>query len=83
MKYMEKLGLRDFSGISLPDESLNLAFSLPYPIFYNDGKINAKKKTYFDQLNKINWLINALQSHFGEMMWNNQLLLPEKLYTPI
>ena len=50
MKYLEKLGLRDFSGISLPDESLSSAFSLPYPIFYNDGKCIMEKNTYFDQL---------------------------------
>jgi hypothetical protein len=53
MKYMEKLGLRDFSGISLPDKSLNSAFLLPYPIFYNDGNSSAKKRTYFDQLNNL------------------------------
>lgn len=53
MKYMEKLGLRDFSGISLPDKSLNSAFSLPYPIFYNNGNSSAEKKTYFDQLNNL------------------------------
>ena len=54
MKYMEKLGLRDFSGISLPDESLSSAFSLPYPIFYNDGKCIMEKNTYFDQLSNLN-----------------------------
>jgi len=53
MKYMEKLGLRDFSGISLPEKSLNSAFSLPYPIFYNDENSSAEKKTYFDQLNNL------------------------------
>jgi len=53
MKYMEKLGLRDFSGISLPDKSLSSAFSLPYPVFYNDEDNFTKKSTYFDQLNDI------------------------------
>ena len=33
-RYMEKVGLRDFSGISLPDESLSLAFLSPYQVFY-------------------------------------------------
>ena len=53
MKYLEKLGLRDFSGISLPDESLSLAFSLPNPVFYNDSKCTAKNNTYFDQLGNL------------------------------
>ncbi len=50
MQYMEKVGLRDFSGISLPDEHLSSAFLSPYPIFYKDGKSISEKKTYFDQL---------------------------------
>ena len=54
MQYMEKVGLRDFSGISIPDESLNSAFLLPYPIFYEDGKSINKKNTYFDHLNNLN-----------------------------
>jgi len=54
MKYLEKLGLRDFSGISLPDESLSSVFSLPNPIFYNDGKFIAEKNTYFDRLGNLN-----------------------------
>ncbi len=53
MKYMEKLGLRDFSGISLPDKSLSSALSLPYPVFYNDEDNFSEKSTYFDQLNDI------------------------------
>jgi hypothetical protein len=53
MKYMEKLGLRDFSGISLPDKLLNSAFSLPYPIFYHEGNPSVEKETYFDQLNNL------------------------------
>ncbi|NMB97751.1 MAG: hypothetical protein GYA02_14255 [Clostridiaceae bacterium] len=31
MRYLEKLGLQDFSGISLPDESLSSALSLQPP----------------------------------------------------
>ncbi|MDF9408807.1 MAG: hypothetical protein A4E52_02183 [Pelotomaculum sp. PtaB.Bin013] len=54
MKYMEKLGLRDFSGVSLPGKSLDSVFSLPYPIFYNDGNNTTENKTYFDQLNDSN-----------------------------
>lgn len=50
-KYLEKLGLRDFSGISLPDKSLSSAFLLPYPVFYNDEDNFTEKSTYFDQLN--------------------------------
>lgn len=53
MDYMEKIGLRDFSGISLPDRSLNSVFSLPYPIFYNDENKSAVKKTYFDQFDNL------------------------------
>lgn len=34
MKFTEKLGLRDFSGISLPDKSLAVGFSMSYPVFY-------------------------------------------------
>lgn len=53
IKYMDKLGLRDFSGISLPGKPLNLAFLLKYPIFYNyDNSIN-EKKTYFEQLDDV------------------------------
>lgn len=53
MQYMEKVGLRDFSGISLPDESLCPEFIQPYPIFYEDGKSISRKKTYFDQLGEL------------------------------
>jgi hypothetical protein len=53
MEYMAKVGLRDFSGISLPDESLSLVFSSLYPIFYKDGKSIDDKKTYFDRLNNL------------------------------
>ncbi|MCW3490219.1 hypothetical protein [Dethiobacter alkaliphilus] len=49
LKYMEKVGLRDFSGISCPDESLYYMFSRQYPVFYNDSK-SGLKSTYFDQL---------------------------------
>lgn len=35
MKYMEKLGLRGFSGISLPDDFLASVFTSSYPIFYH------------------------------------------------
>lgn len=48
MRYMERVGLRDFSGISSPKESLFSAFTLPYPIFYE-----SEKKTYFDQLTEL------------------------------
>lgn len=48
--YLEKVGLRDFSGISLPDEALSPAFLFPFPVFYDDGTIKRDKKTYFDQL---------------------------------
>lgn len=58
MNYMEKLGLRDFSGISLPDKLLNMLFSLPYPVFYNDAeKVIAEKKTYFDQLSDLGIIV--------------------------
>lgn len=53
MEYMEKVGLRDFSGISLPDASLSAALSLPYPIFYYKGNSINEKTTYFDQLNNL------------------------------
>lgn len=52
MLYMEKVGLRDFSGISLPDESLSAAFASPYPVFYEEAK-NNNKNTYFDHLNNL------------------------------
>lgn len=47
-QYMEKVGLRDFSGISLPDESLSSALMPPYLIFYKDEKSIDAKKTYFE-----------------------------------
>lgn len=50
MKYMEKVGLRDFSGISLPDESLSTVFSLPPPVFHSDDGSSDKRETYFGQL---------------------------------
>ncbi len=50
MLYMEKVGLRDFSGISLPDEHLSAAFLSPYPVFYNGGICVKEKETFFDQL---------------------------------
>lgn len=50
MKYLEKLGLRDFSGISFPSESLNEEFSLSGPVFYRDKLTDREKKTYFDKL---------------------------------
>lgn len=54
IKYLEKLGLVDFSGISLPPKSLIADFSVSYPIFYNEGKSALIQKTYFDHLNDIN-----------------------------
>lgn len=50
IEYLKKLGLRDFSGISLPDESLNAAFSSQYPIFYRDKFGDKKISTYFNQM---------------------------------
>ena len=50
MKYLEKLGLRDFSGISFPTESLNEEFLLPGPMFYRGKLTDREKKTYFDEL---------------------------------
>lgn len=56
-KYLEKVGLRDFSGISLTEESLDPVFLSPFPAFFMAEKIAEKKKktvekkkTYFDQL---------------------------------
>jgi len=51
MEYLERLGLRDFSGISLPPESLAEEFLLPSPVFYSDKLIHKKKKIFFDNLN--------------------------------
>lgn len=50
IEYLKKLGLRDFSGISLPDASLNAAFSLQYPVFYGNKFGDKKKNTFFDQM---------------------------------
>lgn len=50
LQYMEKVGLRDFSGISFPDESLGPVFISPYPVFYNCGEDITEKTTYFDRL---------------------------------
>ncbi|WP_378956711.1 PD-(D/E)XK nuclease family protein [Pelosinus sp. sgz500959] len=50
MKYLEKLGLRDFSGITLPSKSLISGFSHNYPIFYQDEEIQDESKTYFSSL---------------------------------
>ncbi len=49
MQYLEKLGLRDFSGFSIPDEYLYSTFLSPYPIFYNEST-GIKNNKYFDQL---------------------------------
>jgi len=54
MRYLEKLGLRDFSGITLPDKSLSLAFSSSYPVFYMHDGINSESKKYFDLLADVN-----------------------------
>ena len=48
--YMDKLGLRHFFGISLPDNSLISTLSLKHPIFYN---YKNKKQTYFDELEDV------------------------------
>ena len=50
IKYLDKLGLRDFSGISLPHESLVEEFLLQRPVFYRDTLANKEKKTFFDNL---------------------------------
>lgn len=46
MRYLEKLGLRDFSGITIPDDSLIKALSLSYPVFFRDSIGKKQKKTY-------------------------------------
>lgn len=48
MRYLEKLGLRDFSGFSLPEESLDLVFNSPHRIFYNDPSHKSTIGAYFD-----------------------------------
>lgn len=53
MKYMEKVGLRDFSGISLPNEELSTVFSLPPPVFYSGDDSSDERKTYFDLLDDL------------------------------
>lgn len=50
MNFMERLGLRDFSVISLPDKSLAAGFSMPYPVFYYGESSTVENTTYFDQL---------------------------------
>ena len=46
--FMDRIGLRDFSGISLPDEELCEAFQTANAIFYE--VIFDMKTTYFDGL---------------------------------
>ena len=55
MAYMDKVGLRDFSGISLPDDSLLSAFLYDSSIFYNDVALETEKKTYFDLLTNVDF----------------------------
>ena len=46
--FMDRIGLRDFSGISLPGEDLCEAFQTTKTVFYMD--ILDMKTTYFDSL---------------------------------
>jgi len=50
MMYLEKLGLRDFSGITLPSQYLVSAFSNPYPVFYQENKLNSVATSFFSEL---------------------------------
>lgn len=56
MNFLEKLGLRDFSGFSLPDDSIRETVSFPYPVFflYNELKENLNHKSLFDKLPEMN-----------------------------
>ena len=53
MKYMEKLGLRDFSGIPLPNQFVANALTHSYPVFYQEGKIQKSVAGYFSTLPEI------------------------------
>jgi hypothetical protein len=57
LEYMEKVGLRDFSGISCSDESLSYIFSRQYPVFFVDSK-TAIRTSYFDQLPSTDFICN-------------------------
>ena len=58
MQCMEKLGLRDFSGISLPDKQLSLTFSSQFPIFYRNENSKIEKHTYFDKSCNLDFTID-------------------------
>ncbi len=58
MDYLEKIGLRGFSGITRPDESLITAFSQPFPVFFNDVSYAKDKATYFDQICRMDFEFN-------------------------
>ncbi|SCM81001.1 hypothetical protein KL86SPO_31180 [uncultured Sporomusa sp.] len=47
MDYLGKLGLRDYSGISLPEISLSLAFNSPNGIFYASKIASVESNRYF------------------------------------
>lgn len=55
--YMDRLGLWDYKGISLPGKSLNFATSQQYPVFYNHEDMSGKSNTYFDSLDKLDFAI--------------------------
>ena len=46
--FMDRIGLRDFSGISLPGDDLSEAYQTTNAVFYKD--ILDMKTTYFDGL---------------------------------
>lgn len=48
MEFMEAVGLRDYSGVSLPSKSLTIEVSQPYPIFYGVKNYSNHISTYFD-----------------------------------
>lgn len=68
IQYMDKVGLRDYKGIPLPDESLIIALSLPYPVFYYDSKRNNENNTFFDRLWDLNLKVDGCIFYKGESL---------------
>lgn len=56
MEFMENLGLRDFSGISPPPDSLISELSRPFPIFYFENNVMNDKATYFDYTSSFSFM---------------------------
>lgn len=53
IKYLEKLGLSEFRGVSAPSERIIKLTSYYGAIFYQDSKAVREKDTFFDQLPEV------------------------------